>query len=49
MLQGDGYPDRRYPLGHTQPFLNDEDPGYIYSALLQPQVTHYNPADWWKR
>ena len=44
-----GYPDRRYPLGNPQQYLYSDDPGYIYSAILQPDVTHYDPDQWWKR
>uniref|UniRef100_A0A1B6ENK1 Spaetzle domain-containing protein n=1 Tax=Cuerna arida TaxID=1464854 RepID=A0A1B6ENK1_9HEMI len=46
--QPQGYPDRRYPLPPL-PFYNN-DPGQIYSALLQPSnVTPYDPSHWWKR
>uniref|UniRef100_A0A1B6DZ39 Spaetzle domain-containing protein n=2 Tax=Clastoptera arizonana TaxID=38151 RepID=A0A1B6DZ39_9HEMI len=46
--EGFPYPDRRYPLFQPHPYIGD-DPGFIYSALLQPDISHYNPADWWKR
>ncbi|XP_073989450.1 spatzle 5 Toll-1 receptor isoform X2 [Rhodnius prolixus] len=49
----EGYPERRYPLGNPNLHLLSDDPGFIYSALLQPDlaadVTHYDPDSWWKR
>ncbi|RZF32268.1 hypothetical protein LSTR_LSTR009457 [Laodelphax striatellus] len=45
-----GYPDRRYPLLPPQTYIPDNDPGLVYSALLQPElVAQYNPDTWWKR
>nr|ATU82945.1 secreted Spaetzle-like protein [Pristhesancus plagipennis] len=50
----EGYPDRKYPLGNPNLHLLSDDPGFIYSAILHPElaggdVTHYDPGSWWKR
>ncbi|XP_075233069.1 protein spaetzle 5-like [Lycorma delicatula] len=44
----EGYPDRRYPL-FPQTYFPDDDPGFIYSALLQPELAQINHNSWWKR
>ncbi|KAF6212547.1 hypothetical protein GE061_013072 [Apolygus lucorum] len=48
------YPDRKYPLSPSALQLVSDDPGFIYSAIIHPElasppVTHYDPNKWWKR
>ncbi|XP_014246965.1 protein spaetzle 5 [Cimex lectularius] len=48
-----GYPDRRYRLEIPNVHITSNDPGFIYSAIIRPDlvppVTHYDSGSWWKR
>ncbi|BET01050.1 Hypothetical protein NTJ_13866 [Nesidiocoris tenuis] len=49
-----GYPDRRFPLSPAALQLVSDDPGFIYSAIIHPElaapsVTPYDTNKWWKR